>query len=192
MQGTRQTREKKSFWTWCCAGALERVCLSFGWRVCSAVRVHLSGCAYHLAGVCAALRGCTWAGALIIWLACVQCCAGALERVCLSFGWHVCSAARVHLSECAYHLAGVCVQCCADALERVLIIWLACVQCCAGALERVCLSFGWRVCSAVRVHLSGCAYHLAGVCAALRGCTWAGALIYYHFAGVCAVLCGCT
>ena len=44
----------------------------------------------------------------------------------------------------------------------MLIIWLACVQCCAGALERVCLSFGWRVCSAVRVHLSGCAYHLAG------------------------------
>ena len=24
---------------------------------------------------------------LIIRLACVQCCAGALERVCLSFGW---------------------------------------------------------------------------------------------------------
>ena len=51
----------------------------------------------------------------------------------------------------------------------MLIMWLACVQCCAGALERVCLSFGWRVCSAVRVHLSGCAYHLAGVCAVLCG-----------------------
>ena len=47
----------------------------------------------------------------------------------------------------------------------MLIIWLECVQCCAGALERACLSFGWSVCSAVRVHLSGCAYHLAGVCA---------------------------
>ena len=44
----------------------------------------------------------------------------------------------------------------------MLIIWLACVQCCAGALGRVCLSFGWRVCSAVRVELSRCAYHLAG------------------------------
>ena len=44
----------------------------------------------------------------------------------------------------------------------MLIIWLACAQRCAGALERVCLSFGWRVCSAVRVHLIGCAYHLAG------------------------------
>ena len=32
----------------------------------------------------------------------------------------------------------------------MLIIWLACVQCCAGAFD---LSF---------VHLSGCAYHLAG------------------------------
>ena len=63
-----------------------------------------------------------------------------------------------HLSRCACHLG-------------VLIIWLACVQCCAGALERVCLSFGWRVCSAARVHLSGCAYHLAGVCAVLCGCT---------------------
>ena len=71
----------------------------------------------------------------------------------------------------------------------MLIIWLACVQCCARAHERVCLSFGWRVCSAVRVRLSGCAYHLAGVCSAARvhlsGCA-------YHLAGVCAVLCGCT
>ena len=103
LQGTRQTREEKSFSTWCCAGALGRVCLSFGWRVCSAVRVHLSGCAYHLADVCAVLCGCTWAGVLIIWLTCVQCCAGALERVCLSFGWRVCSAVRVHLSGRAYH-----------------------------------------------------------------------------------------
>ena len=176
-------------------------CLSFGWRVCSAVRVHLSGCAYHLAGMCAVLRGCTWAGVLMIWLACVQCCAGALERVCLSFGLRVCSAARVHLSGCAYHLAGVCVQCCAGALERVCLSfgWRVCsavqvhlsgcayhlagvcVQRCAGALERVCLSFGWRVCSAVRVHLSECADHSAGVCAALRGCTWAGVLIIWLF-----------
>ena len=35
---------------------------------------------------------------LIIWQACVQCCAGALERVCLSFGRLVCSAERVLLS----------------------------------------------------------------------------------------------
>ena len=137
----------------CCAGALERVCLSFGWRVCSAARVHLSECAYHLAGVC------------------VQCCAGALVRVCLSFGWRVRSAVRVHLSECAYHSAGVCAVLCGCTWAGVLIIWPACVQCCAGALGRVCLSFGWRVCSAVQVHLSGCAYRLAGVCAVMCGCT---------------------
>ena len=64
----------------------------------------------------------------------MQCCAGALERVFLPFGWHGCSAARVHL------------------------IWLAWMQCCAGALERVFLPFGWHGCSAARVHLSGRAY----------------------------------
>ena len=32
----------------------------------------------------------------------MQCCAGALERVFLPFGWHGCSAARVHLSGRAY------------------------------------------------------------------------------------------
>ena len=107
---------------------------------------------------------------LIIWLACVQCCAGALERVRLSFGWRVCSAVRVHLSGCAYHLAGVCAVLRGCTCAGVLVIWLACVQC-WGALERVCLSFGWRVYSAARVHLGGCAYHLAGVCVVLRGCT---------------------
>ena len=47
----------------CCAGALERVFLPFGWHGCSAARV---------------------------------------ERVFLPFGWHGCSAARVHLSGRAY------------------------------------------------------------------------------------------
>ena len=68
-----------------CAGALERVCLSFRWFC-------VQGLGFKV----------------LIWLACVQCCAGALERVCLSFGWRVRSAVRVHLSGCAYHLAGVC------------------------------------------------------------------------------------
>ena len=37
----------------------------------------------------------------------MQCCAGALERVFLPFGWHGCSAARVHLNLCSYHLDAV-------------------------------------------------------------------------------------
>ena len=60
----------------------------------------------------------------------MQCCAGALERVFLPFGWHVCSAARVHLSGRAYRECD----------------------------ERVFLPFGWHGCSAARVHLSGRAY----------------------------------
>ena len=71
-----------------CAGARERVCLPFGRHVRGAVRVHVSGCAYHLA-------------------ACVQRSAGARERVRLPFG-SVRSALRVHVSGRAYHLAGVC------------------------------------------------------------------------------------
>ena len=91
----------------------------------------------------------------------MQRCAGALERVCLPFARHVCSAAQVQLSGCAHHLAGA----------GALTIWQAGVQRCAGELERVCLPFGRRLPRAVRVHLSGCTYHVAGVCAALRGCT---------------------
>ena len=52
------------------------------------------------------------AGVLTIWLAWMQCCAGALERVFLPLGWHGCRAARVHLNGCSYHLAGM------DALLR--------------------------------------------------------------------------
>ena len=51
----------------------------------------------------------------------------------------------------------------------------------AVALERRCLSFGRRVCSA-RTHLSGCAYHTAGVCAASRSGRAS------HLAGECVVL----
>ena len=64
------------------AGACERARLPFGSRVRSALRVHVSGCAYKLAGVCAALCG----GALTVWQACAQRSAGARERVCLPFG----------------------------------------------------------------------------------------------------------
>ena len=81
----------------------------------------MSGCAYHVAGV------------LTIWQACVQCCAGTRERVCLPFGRR-------------------------------------CAQRCAAARGRACLPFGRRVRSAAREHVSGCAYHVAGVCTALRGC----------------------
>ena len=54
------------------AGAREQVFLPFGRHVCRAERVHVSGCSYHLAGVCAVLNGCTCAGVLTIWQACVQ------------------------------------------------------------------------------------------------------------------------
>ena len=94
-------------WTQCCAGAPERVFLPFGGHGFRAARVHLNGCSYHLAGMDAVLRGCTGTGVLTIWLAWMQCCAGALERVFLPFGWHGCSAARVHLNGCSYHLAGM-------------------------------------------------------------------------------------
>ena len=68
----------------------------------------------------------------------------------LPFGWHVCSAERVRVSGCSYHLKLV-----------------ACVQCWAGARERGFLPFGWHVCSAERVRVSGCSYHLAGMCAVM-------------------------
>ena len=54
----------RTIWQACVQGALERVFLPLGGHVCSSERVHLSGCAYHLAGMCA--------GALTIWQACVQ------------------------------------------------------------------------------------------------------------------------
>ena len=118
------------------ADALRRVFLPFGMRVCSAERMHFSGCSYHLACVCAVLSGCTSVGVLSIWHACVQRKAGALQRVFLPFGTRVCSAERMHLSGCSYHLARV---------QRK-----------AGALPGVLLPFGMRVCSAKRVHFSGC------------------------------------
>ena len=90
-----------------CAGAPKRVCVSCARHVCSAVRARLSGRACHAPSMCAVLRGCTRAGVLIMCQACTQCCAGALERVCLSCARHVRSAARVHLSGCAYHVPGM-------------------------------------------------------------------------------------
>ena len=172
------------------AGARERVRLPFGRRVRSALRAHVSGCAYHLAGA-AQLCGCTRlpfgrrmrsalpvlvSEALTIWQAGAQRCAGARERVCLPFGKHVRSAARAHLSRCACHALAIWqarAQRSAGASQRVCLctIWKACAQRCAGARERVCLPFGRRVRSALPVNVSGCAYHLAGVCAALCGCT---------------------
>ena len=58
----------------------------------------------------------------------------------------------------------------------MLTIWQARAQRCAGARERARLPFGRRARSAVRVYVSGCAYHLAGVRSALRvhvsGCAY--------------------
>ena len=70
------------------SNARERVFLPFGRHVCSAERVRVSGCSYHLAGMCAEPSGCARAGVLTIWLAWVQYSAGARERVFLPFGWH--------------------------------------------------------------------------------------------------------
>ena len=74
------------------AGAVERVYLSYGWRVCSAKRVRLSMCSYRLAHVRAgAIERAVFGGlniwqqvrtgALVIWPAFVQRKAGALEHV---------------------------------------------------------------------------------------------------------------
>ena len=60
----------------------------------------------------------------------------------------------------------------------------------------VCLGLVWfvvglgrrHVCSAGRVPWSGCASHLAGVCAVLSRCSCAGVLTIWH---ACAVLSGC-
>ena len=210
------------------AGALQRVFLPFG----SAKRVHFSGCSYCLACVCAVLSGCTSAGVLTIWHACVQRKAGAPQRVCaaqsgctsagvltiwqrkagafqwvfLPCGTRVCSAERMHLSGCSYHLACVCAVLSGCTSAGVLTIWHACVRRKAGAPQRVCaaqsgctsagvltiwrrkagafqwgfLPCGMRVCSAERMHLSGCSYHLACVCAVLSGCTSAGVLTIWH------------
>ena len=181
------------------AGALQRVFLLFGMRVCSAERLHLSECSYHLARVCAVLSGRTSAGILSIWHACVQRKAGALQRVFLPFGTRVCSAERMHLSGCSYHLACVCVQRKAGALPGVFLPFGMRVcsaerlhlsecsyqfgtrvcsakrvhfsGCSYGALQRVFLPFGMRVCSDQRVHFSGCCYHMACVCAVRSGCS---------------------
>ena len=184
------------------AGALQRVFFPFGTRVCSAKRVHLSGWSYHLARVCAALSGCTSAGVLTIWHACVCVCAaqsgctsggvvtiwhacvqrtaGALQRVFLPFGMRVCSAERMHLSGCSRHVACVCAVLSGCTSAGVLSSGHACVQRKAGALQRVFLLFGMRVCSAERMHFSGCSYHSACVCAAQSGCTSAGVLTIWH------------
>ena len=72
------------------------------------------------------------------------------ERVFLPFARHVCSAERVRVSGCSYHLPGMC---------AVL-----------GARGRVFLPIARHVCSAERARVSGCSYHLAGMCAVLSGC----------------------
>ena len=139
------------------AGALQRVSLPFGMRVCSAERMHLSGCSYHLARVCAVLSGCTSAGVLSIWPACVQRKAGALPGVFLPFGMRVCSAERMHFSGCSYHLA---------------CVW----QRKAGALQQVFLPYGMRVCSAERCTSAGVLTNSACKCAAQSGCCTLSAL----------------
>ena len=40
-----------------------------------------------------------------MWLACVQCCTGAREQVCLPCGWRVCSAEWAQLNGCACYVA---------------------------------------------------------------------------------------
>ena len=158
-------------------------------HVCSATRMHLSGCAYHLA-------------------ACAQCYANTLQRACLSFGsmcallgecagagaliicQHVCSARRVHWSGRAYHVPA-CAQCEASTLERARV---SSVSLCAVLGEYVMCQ---RACSATHMHLSGCACNApayvqwnttrsslervrlscASMCALLGEYTGAGALI---------------
>ena len=63
--------------------------------------------------------------------------------------------------------------------------------------ERVLLPFARHVCSAERVRVSGCSYHLAGMCAVLSVCACGGVQVCvngcsYHLAGMCAVLSGCA
>ena len=78
--------------------ALAQVCLSVGRHVRNVERVLLSGCAYHLAGMCAVLCAVmtvySSSGALIVW-----------QAVGLSFGRHARSAEHVFLSGRAGHLA---------------------------------------------------------------------------------------
>ena len=175
------------------------VFLPFGMRVCSAERMHLSGCSYHLACECAAQSRCASAGVLTIWHACVcsaermQCrgCSYHLACVCaaqsgctsagiLPFGMRVCSAQRIHLSGCCYTIWHACAVLSGCTSAGVLAIWPACVQRKAGALQRVLLLFGMPACSAERVHFSGCSYHLACMCAAQSGCPSAGVLTIRH------------
>ena len=111
------------------AGALQRVFLPFGMRVCSAERMHLGGRSFHLTCVYAVLSGCTSAGVLSIWPACVQRKAGALPGVFLPFGMRVCSAERMQFSGCSYHLACVCAAQSGCTSAGVLTTWHACVQC---------------------------------------------------------------
>ena len=105
----------------------------------------MSGCSYHLAGMCAALNAREW--------------------VFLPFGRHVCSAdEQMHASGRSYHLAGVCA---ALARERVSFGRHVC------SAERVhvrFLPFGRHVCSAGRVRVSGCSHYLAGGFAKRRAC----------------------
>ena len=159
------------------AGALQWVFLPFGMCVCSAERMHLSGCSFHLACVCAVLSGCTSAGVLSIWPACAQRKAGALPGVFLPFGMRVRSAKRVHFSGCSYpmarhvcsaermHLSGCSYQFGMHVCSAKRVDFSGCSY---GALHRVLLPFGMRVCSDQRVHFSG---YMACVCAVRSGCS---------------------
>lgn len=95
-------------------------------------------------------RVCLLLGCASNWPACVQCCADTLERVFLLFGRHVFSAMRTHLSGCDSHFADCFLSVC------------VCVFAWVGGVfffVRVC---GVRVCACV------------GACAAPRGCTGTG------------------
>ena len=145
-------------------------------HVCSAIRLHKSGCAYHVPA-CVQCYANILSGRAYHVPACVQCYANALERVFFLMCQHVRSAMRTHLSGCAYHVpAGA--QCYANILSGCAYHVPACAQCYANTLERVCLSCASMYAvlraytgagalitrqharSARPVHLSECAYHI--------------------------------
>ena len=126
----------------------------------------MSGCSYHLAGMCAVLSGCAYQNVCSADLSgcvyhsfgrhvcsvraseCSYDLAGVdSERVCSLFGRHVCSSARMHLSSAV------------RARERVFLPFGKRGYSADGVRVSGCLPFGRHVCSSERVHLSGCAEH---------------------------------
>ena len=148
-------------------------------RVCSAERVHLSGCSYHSARMCAALSRCTSAAVLTIWHVCV------------------CSDQRVHFSGCSYHMACVCAMprgCTSAGGSAERVYFSACsyhsARMCAAQSGCTVLTT-WHVCVCIdqRVHFSGCSYHMACVCVQCR----AGALELLRLSsGVRVCVCVCS